>query len=157
MSPPTLNGPIDTAAAVITRLKAEVPALATVGGARAFADLVAKNILPNRMPAAFVIQLGERAGYARRMGAIAHDVVERVAVVIVDRIEGDDAGARGSASLWPVKAAVRTALAGWPPAAGYAAFAWTAAYVVGLGKPGGVAEQIEFETEWKLHTREERP
>lgn len=151
-----MTAPIDTAAAVIARLKAEVPALATVAGARAFADLVAKNVLPQRMPAAFVIQLGERAGYARRLGAIAHDVVERVAVVVVDRVEGDDTGARAAQSLWPVKTAVRTALTGWPPAAGYAAFAWTAAYVVGLGKPGGVAEQIEFDTEWKFHTREER-
>ncbi|MBP2301307.1 phage tail terminator protein [Azospirillum picis] len=148
--------PLDLAAAVQDRLRDKIPAfsLPDIKGETDFAKLVAEKRLPQRLPAAFVLSTGWNATYQRRVGAVSHDIAQGVAVVLVQSHAGDASGDKARASVWPLELAVVTALAGWSPATGYAAFAATESRLQGLGSAGAagaVASTLSFVTEWKLH------
>jgi plastocyanin len=149
-----MTTPIDVAAAVVQRLKDHVPALATVGGALDLASVVAAKALPGKLPAAYVVSVGDDVAFERRLGATSHTVTETISVILIDRKEGDGIGGKVRASLWPLKKAVLSTVTGASPGSGYAAFAYLGSHLAGIGAPGGAAEQLQFETKWKLYTKE---
>ncbi len=149
--------PIDLAVRVQERLRDHVPELIDVKGDVDFAKLVAERRLPTRLPAAFVVATGLNAQFQRRVGAVSHDVTQGVSVVLVQAHAGDASGEKARAAVWPLELSVITTLAGWSPAAGYAAIGLTESRLQGLGAAGAtgaVASTISFVTEWKLHSRE---
>lgn len=149
--------PIDLAGAVIARLTDRLGSSLDIKGDTDFARLVAEKRLPVRLPAAFVVATGFSAQSQRRVGAISHDVHQGVSVVLVTGHAGDASGRAAQAASWPAQLAVIQALAGWPPAPGYAALALAEGRLQGLGgagQSGAVAVTISFSTEWKFHARE---
>lgn len=97
---------------VIERLKAQVPGLKAVGGA---ADLDAALTGAVAVPAAFVIPLSDDSALQPHTGS--YDETDRweFGVVLALANLRDARGEAALASLAPMRAAVRAALAGWAP------------------------------------------
>lgn len=105
-------------AQVIARLVAQVPALKLVAGAAQFAALDAP---PPLLPAAYVLPIASQAEpNSLAAGGFRQRVTEVFAVILLHRNLRD---ARGAAAVLDLAdtliPAVRTALIGWAPAAGW--------------------------------------
>lgn len=101
-------------AAIITQLKAGVPALKIVGGA---ADIVAASEALTASPAAFVIEEADIAADNN----IANDVHQRVevslSVFLAIKNAKDSRGEAGQGDLETLRLAMRSVLLGWSPEA----------------------------------------
>lgn len=135
---------MDALSAVRGRIAERVPALAgRIEGAAAFADLMARNQLPQHTPAAHVLPLGLQGGPATiATGLYRQDVSEIVAVLITLRT----ASATGGAALPDLDAlveAVIAAVVGWGPEAAVGVFALRQGALVSVSA-GTLVYQIDF-------------
>lgn len=107
---------IDLPGAVITRLRAQSASLLDVDDAAALADLVARNVVPPRVPAAWVLPLvaaAEPAAYAT--GVTDQRVTETVAVVLAVSASGDKTGGRAAGDIGALVRETVGVLHGWQP------------------------------------------
>lgn len=149
---------LDLAAAVIARLKDQLPDLhGRVAGAVDFLDLVTRGTLPERTPAAFVVVQADAgdtpqlttAGYSYRL-------TQEFTVVVIERYAGDQTGDKARALLVPWRAALRTALLGWtPPAEKYEAVGYRTGRTFPLSGSAStaVADQVGFFTRRLISVR----
>ena len=97
----------------------DVPGLMSVGGAAGFAALKEGDTLrlPNRIPAAFVIVLGEQPGPdVRDIGApVLQTVAYHVAVITVVKVANDRDGERTNAISDQIRDGIKAKLFGWVP------------------------------------------
>lgn len=140
----------DVVQAVIDRLTAQVAALAGVDGALELADLMGRQILPQRFPWAFVMQVGEDAEpNALAVQALRQRVTDSIGVLIVHKHAGSRAGAETRTALEPVKDAVIDALVNWQPGAELGPMELVRGRLVGMA--GGAAfYQVDLRTDWQL-------
>ncbi len=105
----------DLTALVEARVRAEVTALrGRVQGAADLAALIERDVLPQRRPYAFVVDLGEDATPPGPGTMIFRQrVTSLVGVVLIEDKAGDVKGAAARAALTPLVTAVRDALVGW--------------------------------------------
>lgn len=103
--------------AIIDRLAA-LPELKMVAGAAEFQAASATN--PKAAPAAYVFLLSEAAS-SNSLGnvAVLQRVQAQIGVSIAVRNVADAQGAASGLDIQAVRGAVKTALLGWPPAAGH--------------------------------------
>ena len=141
----------DLVALVIARLDAEVPALRSVAGAVDFAELVERGQRPQRLPAAFVMWLGDDAERNELLGTgdRVQALTETIGVVLVHQDRGDATGDKAREKLVPLVDAVRGALAGWAPSADHDAIDYRRGRLQGL-TAGAVWQQLDFETRSEL-------
>ena len=134
---------------VIDRLKAEVPALyGQIFGAVEMAELIAKNALPQRLPAVFVLPLSEDAeNNAISTGLVRQPVTESFAAVLLQRRGNDVTGARAHDDLFAIKGAILAALIGWRPQGIADPILYRRAQLLGL-QAGAVFIQLEFTARW---------
>lgn len=97
---------------IAARLRAQVPALKSVGGA---ADLDAAIEGAVTTPSAFVIPMAYDAEKPYLVGVHAQDTTEAFAVLLVTSNKRDGTGAAALQDLRPLREQVRAALAGWAP------------------------------------------
>lgn len=141
---------LNLVALVIDRLQAEVPELLDVAGAAELSALVQAQALPQRMPAAFVLPLGEDAEpNSIGTGALRQRVTERVGIVILARHAGDSRGGKAVDAVVPLRGAVRDALVGWQPDASCDPFELVRSRLQGL-TAGTVFVQVDILTRWTL-------
>jgi len=140
---------IDLAAAVQTRLTEQVSALRSVHDALEFASLTDKGVLPQRLPAAFVVSLGWEAKADDVMGGShVQDLTDTVSVIVVARHGGDRHGGAVRDALTQLRSAVVTALAGWTPdAATVRPLDFVSGKFAGAGGGAGF-DHIVFRTHW---------
>lgn len=139
---------IDLVQAAIDRLEAQVSDLKSVEDAAELSELIRRNILPTRTPAAFVLPLGQEAQPSRSgTGRLHQQVQETLGVVLVYRHAGDKTGGKGRAGLVPVREAVRGALMGWQPHGDYTPLEARRTALQGLAA-GAVILQMDFATAW---------
>lgn len=143
----------DLPALVAEHLATQVPALASVAGAVDFAELVERGQRPQRLPAAFVLPLGDDAppGDLIGTGDWLQLVEERIAVVLVHQDRGDAKGDRARARLVPLARTVRAALAGWQPTPEHGPFHYVRSRLQGL-TAGAVWQQLDFQCRSELET-----
>ncbi len=135
---------------VIDRLKAEVTALhGRVEGAAELAALLHRGQGPQRMPAAFVLPLGEDADPNGHANIHSQRITEAVGVIVVERHAGDATGGEVLDRIAPLLTAVRAALAGWTPASAETVVDYVRSRLVGL-KAGAVFIQQSYATAYYL-------
>lgn len=107
----------DLVAAAADRLKSRVAALRSVDTALELARLIEAKLLPQRLPAAFVLPQELTADPDDALGGDAHDQIltETIGVVAVDRAGNDRTGGRAAGDLTVLRGAIIAALAGWTP------------------------------------------
>lgn len=135
---------------VATRLRDQVAALKSVGLAAELARLVEKGVVPQRLPAAFVLPIGDDAApNILAAGGHRQNVTETVGVILIDRVAGDATGGKTLGDIEPVRAAIRAAIAGWEPTApGAEPFDYRRGRLHGVF--GAVFYQLDFSTTWLL-------
>lgn len=143
----------DLAALIVARLKAALPELVSVGGAVDFAELVERGQRPQRLPAAFVLSLGDDALAGDLLGSEAwlQQVEERVAVVLVHQDRGDGRGDKAREKLVPLAGQVRSEIAGWHPGPQYGPCHYLRSRLHGLAA-GAVWQQLDFLVRFELET-----
>lgn len=100
---------------VIARLKDQVPALRSVGGALELTAMLKANALPAQT-GAHVVPIGIRGGAARDVtGGFIQELDETVGVVLTFR-NTNAAEARAAGDVDTILTAVMRAIAGWQPA-----------------------------------------
>lgn len=104
-------------AAIEARLRDQVPALRTIGGAGDLAALEKSGLPPReKLPAAYVQPMEDEGGPNRMAtGVIRQDITRRVAIVLLTTDARDARGELAAEGLEPLYLAVRTALVGWTP------------------------------------------
>lgn len=139
-------------AAIIARLKAEVPDLHEVGVA---ADLAAilEGKLPNQTRAsAFVVAMNERGSTpGLATGAFTQEVIETISVILTVRSIDNRAGNKAVDEVEGLKAAIRGAIAGWAPPGAFDVYALSRGSVLAF-KPGYFAYAMEFTASDQLRT-----
>lgn len=134
---------------VIARLKEQVPALRTVGGALDLAALMKGNALAQHTPAAHVVPRGERGGaVVDATGGYIQAVSETLAVVLTFR-HTDAARTTGADPVDDICAAVRATIAGWQPA-GYPNVFRLSQGASLAAPPGSYAYAVEFTLDHQL-------
>lgn len=103
----------------IERLKTEVPALLIVAGAAEYAALRKSNMVPRKMPAAYVVPASEVGGPNQLINAFSQNVEESVAVIYALRNLTDPRGEAAQSDMETVREPGFTALLGWQPTAGH--------------------------------------
>lgn len=143
----------DLAALVAERLRARLPELIGVGGAVDFAELVERGQRPQRLPAAFVLSLGDDAQPGDLIGTEdwLQQVEERVAVVLVHQDRGDAGGDKAREKLVPLAGRVRAEIAGWHPGPEYGPCHYLRSRLHGLAA-GAVWQQLDFQVRFELET-----
>lgn len=138
---------------VIGRLRAQVPALVTIAGAVDFADLVDRGQRPQRLPAAFVLPLGEEATPGELLGTEdwMQERTETIGVVLIHQDRGDATGNAARQKLGSLTAIVRQALAGWQAAGDVGPLHYRRTRLQGL-VAGAVWQQLDFEARSELET-----
>ena len=141
----------DLAGLVRDRLRARLPELISVGGAVDFAELVERGQRPQRLPAAFVLFLGDDARPGDLLGTAdwAQEVEERIAVVLVHQDRGDASGEAARGRLVPLAARVRAEIAGWHPGPRHGPCHYLRARLHGL-TAGAVWQQLDFQVRSEL-------
>lgn len=114
-----LDPGVDLVAATVTRLKAEIGALKTVGRAADLARLIGAKALPaaHSVPAAYVIEPADTAG-ANSVAAgllVRQLVTVRLVVVLALYKANDPTGAAALEQLETLKPQLMAALVGWQP------------------------------------------
>jgi hypothetical protein len=128
---------------VIARLTA-IPELVEVSGVAELGALMQGGRPPNRMPAAFVVPLGLRAGPPDAVaGLYRQRQIETIGVVIVVATAGDARGAVGSGKVVALRDAVIAALAGWGPTGGFGVLELVRADLVSVAA-GTIVYQTDF-------------
>lgn len=137
-------------AAIIARLKAEVPDLHDVGVA---ADLAAilEGKLPNQSrTSAFVVAMNERGSTpGTAANAFTQELVETIAIILTIRSIDNRAGDKAVDEIEGLKSAIRTAIAGWAPDGAMDVYALSRGSVLAF-KPGYFAYAMEFTTSDQL-------
>jgi hypothetical protein len=132
--------------AVIERLKTQVPALhGRVQKAVDLAAMIDKGILPMQMPGAFVLWAGDRPSPNDMTGAVRQRVSETVSVVIVNRLAGDNTGAKASDGADEISDAAIAALVGWSASDELDPFEYQRGVLIGM-QAGCVFVQIDVLT-----------
>jgi hypothetical protein len=142
---------IDLVGVVAARLKAQVTALQNrVDDAAELAVLIQQKRLPQRVPAAFVLPIGEDAEPAGdHTGLSVQRITDVVAIVLMERKQGDASGAEALAKTVPLRDQVRDAIAGWSPNASpyYEPMQFRRGRMVTMNE-GAVFYQLDFSTRW---------
>ncbi len=143
---------LDIVAQAVTRLSCEPKIFEGVGDVADLAAFLSKGKLPERMPYAFVVPLGDDAAPAQRMtGAHRQKITERFGVVIMDRKSDDVKGVKARASITELRTCARNRLVNWTPGAGYEATGYTRSRFLGMNA-GTVHLQADFSTQF-THTQ----
>lgn len=147
------HSPPDLAGLIADRLRGQVPALITVGGAVDFAELIDRGQRPQRLPAAFVLSLGDDAAQGDLMGTEdwLQQIEERVAVVLVHQDRGDSRGEKARVKLVPLAALIRAEIAGWHPSPLHGPCHYLRSRLHGL-TAGAVWQQLDFQCRSELQT-----
>lgn len=107
---------IDLAEALRAHLAAAGTGLLDVADAVTLADLVARDVAPPRVPAAFVLDLGGRAGAGRvGTGVVDQAVSATLGIILVVRAGREATGGKARPSLDALRIQVIEALHGWAP------------------------------------------
>ncbi|EKE78431.1 phage tail terminator protein [Oceanibaculum indicum] len=143
----------DLVDSVTTRLRAEVTDLRSVEGAAELSELLGKKIMPARLPAAFVLPLGDDAGGdAYATGLMSQQVTETVAVLVIDKVSGDARGGKSwSRGIVPLKHSVFDALHNWKPGESNDPLQYRRGRLVAVNA-AGVFYQLDFQSAWYLRT-----
>ena len=143
----------DLAGLLADRLRAHLPEFITVGSAVDFAELVERGQRPQRLPAAFVLPLGDDAALGDLLGVDdwLQQVEERVAVVLVHQDRGDASGDKARSRLVPLAARVRAEIAGWHPSPLHGPCHYLRSRLHGL-TAGAVWQQLDFQCRSELET-----
>ena len=141
--------PIDE---VVERVKAQVPALGgRVETAAELAVLVAKGDKPQRVPAAYVLWLGDDAGPVTTLTGLQRQIVtQHIGVVLVTRHVGDRRGGEQLDDIRPLVEAVKAALTGWEPPGGEDALAYRRGRLLSLTRTGHLFAQVDFKVDAQL-------
>ena len=141
----------DLAGLVADRLRARLPDLISVGGAVDFAELVERGQRPQRLPAAFVLSLGDDAQPGDLLGTEdwLQQVEERIAIVLVHQDRGDPNGEKARGRLVPLTRRVRAEVAGWHPGPRHGPCHYLRARLYGL-TAGAVWQQLDFQVRFDL-------
>jgi hypothetical protein len=131
--------------AVQARLNDLVPALGKrTAGVADMAALVQQDVLPQRMPAAFVLPLGFDAGAAdAATGTFRQPVNEMIGVVLFVEALGDPKAEKALTKVDELKDAVVQALAGWVPAGAIDALVMLRGRLLSVTS-GTVIYQVDF-------------
>lgn len=105
-------------APIIERIRDECPLFLLVGGAAAFERATTEGL--TTVPAAFVLPARERAAPSPFMDRTVEQMVDfSFSVAVAVRNLSDSTGAAAVDELEFIRAPLRDALLGWPPADGY--------------------------------------
>lgn len=128
----------------ITRLKARVPDLVQVGGARDLGNATHETV---RAPMAWVVVMSETAGPVRyeSCGFIEVEVTARFGVILAVRDIADRTGTAARTALRPLRVAVQGAMCSWQPVGSNHACRFArGALTSGIGRDGMMFWQDEF-------------
>lgn len=136
----------DLVSLTTTKLKEIAEFQDRVEGAAELAALIEAKRLPARMPAAFVLPIGEDAEAPVEMTGVQRQrITEQVAVVILEKKQGDAAGEAGRAKTVPLRQAVRDKLNGAVLNDAYDPMFFVRSRIVGINF-GAVFHQVDFAT-----------
>ena len=143
----------DLAGHIAERLRVRLPELITAGSAVDFAELVDRGQRPQRLPAAFVLPLGDDAELGDLLGTEdwLQQVDERVAVVLVHQDRGDASGEKARSKLLPLATRVRAEIAGWHASPLHGPCHYLRTRLHGL-TAGAVWQQLDFQCRSELET-----
>jgi len=127
------------------RLTGEVPGLASVHGVAELQPLIERNLLPQRLPAGFVLWLGDDAETHGELTAFSQLVTVTYGIVLVSRDGGDGRGGRTAARQATLRDAIHAALAGWTPDSGFAPLDYRQGRRVAVTAEA-VFDQLDFST-----------
>ena len=152
---PTIDPGVSRIDVVPARMRAQIPALKSVGTAADMARLVNAKTTPAQhlLPAAFVLLPSDSAGANTAPVGIAvqQRVTETVVVVLALFEHNDPTGAKALEQLDPLKAALMDVLVGWSPGGAYDVLAHSRRQ---LTQPGGGGKLViylhELKTTWLM-------
>lgn len=143
---------IDLVAALQTHLAAAGTALIDVADAATLADLVARDIAPPRVPAAYVVDLGGSAPPSpRATGVVDQEVTANLGVVVVTRASGDAAGGKGRVSIDALRIQVIEALHGWSADGDHTPLELSGYQLLGMPR-GHIWLQVDFTTAFHVRS-----
>jgi hypothetical protein len=96
-----------------------------------------------RLPAAYILPLGSQPGASGLVNRVRQRVVETIGVVILAGNLRDARGGAAAADIVALRDAVRTALLGWTPAAGWEQAQLAGGQLIGIDE-GVLAWQERF-------------
>lgn len=133
------------------RLNAQVAALTgRVEEVADLAELVRKNALPQKSPAAFVLPAGFNAGAADAAAGLFRQALDQtIAVVLIVEAAGDPKAKRALAAIDDLIDAVLVALCGWAPAGAIADMRALRGRLVSVNA-GTVIYQLDFAVQEQL-------
>lgn len=131
---------------VIARLQAEIPVLGgRVDKAAALAALVARREMPRRVPASYVVWLGDDAGpVATATGVHRQEVTETIGVLLITRHAADPTGGEQLDDIEPLVDAAKMSLTGWQPPGADGALAYRRGRLTGPVGSGYLVAQLDF-------------
>lgn len=133
---------IDVSFEAADRLQAAVgDSFAAIGSV---ADFAALADMPQRMPAAYVIPLDERAELSDLIGVNAQTHTATFGVVLVVRYAGNASGAKAAQALVGLRKSVHDTLVGWVPTDCFDAVQFVSGSLAELADGGTVAWRDDF-------------
>ncbi len=131
-------------AAIIARLTERVPDLRRIGVAADLAAVVDGKLPDQTGPSAFIVGLGARGARPdSAAGVFTQEITETISVILTVRSIDNRAGDKAVDEVEALKAAIRTAIAGWAPEGAYDLYALSREAVTGF-KPGFLSYALEF-------------
>ncbi len=144
----------DIAPAIEARLKASVPSLISVEQVTSLSDVMRRNVMPQRTPAAWVLDLGATGGkHDYTTGNYSQPVTTTIGVVIAARAS-DRLAMQAGRKLRPISLDVMVALSGWSPDIDQMdRLQFSRDRLVEVNATA-IWRQVEFTTEWTLYGSE---